>query len=183
MLQNKLAVPLHCIRGRREIFFLLYVELKGTISTFHTLDMSVSYDRDMDVRGGLVLSVSRPFAEDGVVVHSTLSRESSLLAESIPNGKGMPAFAANLRTGVHDEAWFNHLHNVVTEKHKIPVAYSGFFSNGQRAEDVRLRVTIEVPPIFYEKASTVAIQKHSMIMVKKEIEVVNPGQVSIIEGD
>lgn len=35
---------------------------------------------------------------------------------SIQNGTGMPAFAANLRRGVPDEAWLHHVYNVVTEK-------------------------------------------------------------------
>ena len=47
---------------------------KRTISTFHALGISVSYDRVMDVRRGLALSVSRRFAEDGVVVPSNIKR-------------------------------------------------------------------------------------------------------------
>ena len=38
-------------------------------------------------------------------------------------------------------------------------------------------------PIFYDTASTKAMQKHAMFVIKKAIEFVNPGQVPVIEGD
>ena len=111
----------------------------------------------------------------------------AITLSSIPNETGMPAFAKNPRTGVAEEVWLNHLHNVITEKdeklQEMPVTYSGFFSHGQCTEDVRPRATVGVFPIFYEKASTMAMQKHSMVVVKKAIEFVNPGQVPVIEGD
>ena len=37
------------------------------------------------------------------------------------------------------------------ELQEMPVAYSGFFSYGQRAEDVRPRATVGIFPVFYEK--------------------------------
>ena len=250
-------------RKERETPFPLYMGLKlhandrqkMTISTFHALGISVSYDRVMDVRRGLALSVSRRFAEDGVVVPSNIKRgvfttggvdnidesgrielhgtaisltnhltrdnmgvattpltmdvpkgstviklpddfaivpyideyAGAITLSSIPNETGMPAFTKNPRTGVAEEAWLKHLHNVITEKdeklQEMPVTYSGFFSHGQCTEDVRPRATVGVFPIFYEKASTMAMQKHSMVVVKKAIEFVNPGQVPVIEGD
>ena len=47
---------------------------KGTINTFHGMGMSVSYDRVMEVRKGLAISVSQRFAEDGVVLPSNIKR-------------------------------------------------------------------------------------------------------------
>jgi len=66
---------------------------------------------------------------------------------------------------------------------ETPVTYSWFFSHGQRPDDVRPLTAVGVFPIFYEKASSMAMQKHSMLVVKKAIEFVNPGQVTVIEGD
>jgi len=65
----------------------------------------------------------------------------------------------------------------------MPVAYSGFYSHGQHAEDIRPRATVGVFPIFEEKASTMAMQKHAMLVVKKSIDNVNPCQIPVIVGD
>ena len=246
----------------RETPFPLYIGLKlhasdrqkGTINTFHSFGMSVSYDRVMDVRRGLALAVSRQFAKDGVVVPSNIKRgvfttggvdnidesgrielhgtaisltnhlthenigvspppltldvvegttiklpddfaivpyideyAGDITLSSIPDETARPAFAEYLRAGLPEEAWLNHLHKVMKEEdgklQETPVTYSGFLSHGQSKEDVRPRATVGVFPIFYEKASTMAMQKHSMLVVKKAIEFVNPGQVPVIEGD
>ena len=66
---------------------------------------------------------------------------------------------------------------------KIPVTYSGFFSQGQHTKDIRPRATVGVFPIFYEKGSSMAIQKHAMFVVKETTEFVIPGQILVIEGD
>ena len=106
---------------------------------------------------------------------------------TIPNGTARPTFAENIRSGVPDEAWLNHLYKVLTEKDKVfqstPVTYSGFVSHNQREEEVRRRATVGVFPIFCDTASTMVMQKHAMLVIKKAIEFVNPGQVPVIEGD
>jgi len=80
----------------------------------------------------------------------------------------------------------NHFHNVTTQKNgrlqEMPVTYSGFYSHGQQAEDIRPRATVGVFPIF-EKASTMEIRKHAVLVVKKSINFINPGQISVIVGD
>ena len=65
----------------------------------------------------------------------------------------------------------------------MPVTYSGFYSHGQHAEDFRPRATEGVFPIFEEKASTMAMQKHAMLVVKKSIDFINPGQIPVIVDD
>ena len=65
----------------------------------------------------------------------------------------------------------------------MPVTYSGFYSHGQHAEDIRPRATVGVFPIFEEKASTMAMQKHEMLVVKKSIDFINPCQIPVIVGD
>jgi len=65
----------------------------------------------------------------------------------------------------------------------MPLTYSGFHSHGQQAEDIRPQATVGVFPIFEEKASTMAMQKHAMLVVKKAIDFINPGQIPVIVGD
>ena len=68
-----------------------------------------------------------------------------------------PTVAENPRAGTPEEAWPKHLYTVVFEEvgelQEMPVTYSGFFSYGQRAEDVRPRATVGIFPDFYEKSS------------------------------
>ena len=70
-----------------------------------------------------------------------------------------------------------------TELPTTPVTYSGFFSHSQQPEDIKPRSTVGVFPIFFEKAASMAMQKHAILMAKKAIEFVNPGQVPVIVGD
>ena len=60
---------------------------------------------------------------------------------SIPNGTARPTFAENIRSGVPNKAWLNHLYKVLTEKDGVfqstPVTYSRFLSHNQREEDIR----------------------------------------------
>jgi len=82
MLLNNQAVPLPFTGRRSEKHHSLYVGLKlhasarqkGTINTFHAMGMAVSYDRVMEVRKGLAISVSKQFAEDGVVLPRNIKR-------------------------------------------------------------------------------------------------------------
>lgn len=65
----------------------------------------------------------------------------------------------------------------------MPVTYPGFFSYDQQAQDVRPRATVEIFPVFYEKASSVVIQKQSMVISKKAVAFANPGEIPVIVGD
>ena len=106
---------------------------------------------------------------------------------SIPHGQGRPVFGDNLDTGIPEEAWPQHVSQVVlgnaTKLPTTPVTYSGFFSHSQQPEDIKPRSTVGIFPIFYEKAASMAMQKHAMLIAKKAIEFVNPGQVPVIVGD
>ena len=63
------------------------------------------------------------------------------------------------------------------------MTYSGFFSHSQSENDIRPTASVGVFPIFYEKASSMSMQKHAMLMTMKATEFVNPGQVPVIVGD
>ena len=99
----------------------------------------------------------------------------------------MPVSTEDLQAKMFDEVWLNHLHEVFTKMdgklQETPGTYSGFLSHGQSADDVRPRATVGVFPVFYEKASSMAMQKRSMLVVKKAREFMNPGQVPVIVGD
>ena len=86
-----------------------------------------------------------------------------------------------------EEEWLKHLYKVVVNKkgelQERPVTYSGFFSYNQPAEEVRPRASVGIFPIFYEKASTVGMQKHAMQVSMKASTFVNPGQVPVIVAD
>ena len=98
-----------------------------------------------------------------------------------------PTFDENLQRGAPDEAWLKHVYDVSVDRdgelQEKPVTYSGFFSHLQSAANVRPRATVGMFPIFYEKASSMAMQKHSMLVTMKATEFVNPGQVPVIVGD
>ena len=67
---------------------------------------------------------------------------------------------------------------------EVPVTFAGFFSNSQLQEDVKPRAVIGVFPVFNEeKADTLSMQKHAMLVTKKAIAFVNPGQTPVLEGD
>ena len=97
-----------------------------------------------------------------------------------------PTFDESLQTEAPEKAWLEHLHAVSVDKdgelQERPVTYSGFFSHLQNA-DVRSRDTVGILPIFYEKASSVATQKHAILVAKKATDFINPGQVPVIVGD
>ena len=99
----------------------------------------------------------------------------------------MPTFTENPQSGIPEEAWLKHTYTVLFEERgelqKMPVTYSGFFSYGQQEQDVRPRATVGIFPVFYEKASSMAMQKHSMLISKKATDFVNPGQIPVIVGD
>ena len=65
----------------------------------------------------------------------------------------------------------------------MPVNYSGFFSYGRRAQAVRPRATVRIFHVFCEKASSMSMQKHAMLISKKATDFINPGQVPVIVGD
>ncbi len=63
----------------------------------------------------------------------------------------LPTFTTNLRTGVPDDSWLNHVHNVTIQNYgnlqEILVTYPGFYSHSLQAADVRPRATVGVFPI------------------------------------
>ena len=65
----------------------------------------------------------------------------------------------------------------------MPVNYSGFFSYGRRAQAVRPRATVRIFHVFCEKASSMSMQKHAMLISKKATDFIYPGQVPVIVSD
>ncbi|KAL8591565.1 hypothetical protein ACOMHN_055532 [Nucella lapillus] len=65
----------------------------------------------------------------------------------------------------------------------VPVTYAGFLAHSQHKEDIRPRATVGVFPLLYDKAATMAMQKHAMLVVAKATDFVNPHQVPVIVGD
>ena len=125
--------------------------------------------------------------EDFAIVPYVDEYAGEITLSTMPDGSALPTFTTNPRAGVPDDSWLNHVHNVTTQKNgklqEMPVTYSGFHSHGQQAEDIQPRATVGVFPIFEEKASTMATQKHAMLVVKKAIDLINPGQIPVIVGD
>ena len=48
---------------------------------------------------------------------------------------------------------------------------------------LRMELSIQTSSGESDVASTMVMQKHAMIVIKKAIEFVNPGQVPVMEGD
>ncbi len=69
----------------------------------------------------------------------------------MPDRSELPPFTTNLWTGVPDDSWLNHVHNVTIQNYgnlqEIPVKYSGFYSHSLQGADVRPRDTAGVFPI------------------------------------
>ena len=90
-----------------------------------------------------------------------------------PSGIGtiQPSFPDDYINGVNDDAWLKHVHKVLVEKQgglqDIPVTCSGFFSHIAREA-----IMLDQGPLwvfflflfFYEKAASMAMQKHAMLM-------------------
>ena len=121
-----------------------------------------------------------PYAED---------LGADILLELIEEGNVHPNEAAHV--GVQEESWLNHISSINKNKvddkwqlNEVPVTFSGFFSKHQDQEDVKPWAVISTFPVFNEeKADTIRMQKHAMLVVKKAIAFVNPGQIPVLEGD
>ena len=249
-------------RKERETPFPLYVALKlhannrqkAAISTFHSLGVSVSYDRVMDVRKDFAKAVSKQWSDDGVVVPTNIKRRvfatsaidkldesgryefhgtamtltshlthdnmgedppplnlnlpedatiqlpddyaivpyvdeyaGDIILDPILPGQGRPELGDNQHRGVPEEAWLQHVYHTIAgnaeDLPKTPITYSGFFSHNQLSQDIKPQATVGVFPIFYEKAASMAMQKHAMHLTKKAVEFLNPGQIPVIVGD
>ena len=66
---------------------------------------------------------------------------------------------------------------------KVPVTWSGYHSHNQNTEDIRPPATIGIFPEFYDKAASMSMQKHGMLMMQEATDKANPGQVTVIVGD
>lgn len=127
MLQNKLTLPSHYIRGHSErTFFPHYVGLqfhandrqKGTISTFFALGISVYFDRVMDNKRELTLSVSMWLVALVFTTGEVNNIDESTLSSMTLSLTNMWV------SGVPDEAWPNHIHNAIAKKYQNLMKHS-----------------------------------------------------------
>ena len=92
---------------------------------------------------------------------------------------------------IPDEEWIKHATSKLEEYNSqddpkltnIHITWSGYQSYNQSAEDIRPPASIGLFPEFYEKAATLDMQKHGMIMMAEATEYLNPGQTPVVEGD
>ena len=105
--------------------------------------------------------------------------------------QGTPAERPNIFVDVEvcnqENEWLEHIHGIILDRNgalqELPITYYGFFSKKQPLEDIRPAATIVVFPVLPEKAASMAMQKHAMLMIMKATEFVNPGQIPVIVGD
>ena len=110
----------------------------------------------------------------------------------IPTGTVKAKLNFDARREIPENEWINHAKNVFTaykaegdtggKLGKIPVTWSGYHSHNQNAEDIRPPASIGIFPEFYNKAASMSLQKHGMVMMREAIDMANPGQVTVIVG-
>ena len=103
----------------------------------------------------------------------------------IQSGTTRSKFSKDNRREIPENEWIKHASNVVKEGSlcNIPITYSGYHSHNQDHNDVRPRASIEIFPEIYNKAATMAMQKHSMEMLIKATNYANPGQIAVCTID
>ena len=110
-----------------------------------------------------------------------------LKLDPISEGEGRPENV----TDTKESDWLCHVRESRTRENngswklnETPVTFSGYFSHKQQKEEIDPPAVIGTFPIFTdEKADSLSMQKHAMLMTKKAIEFLNPGQTPVMEGD
>jgi len=100
---------------------------------------------------------------------------------------GRPNIFVDVEVCNQENEWLEHIHGIILDRNgalqELPITYFGFFSKKQPLEDIRPAANIGVFPVLPEKAASMAMQKHAMLMIMKATEFVNPGQIPVIVGD
>ena len=191
------VVPTNCKRGIFSTATTDNIDVSGR-TDMHGTSITLIGHLGKDNTGNdplpLTLDVSEDtpieLADEFAVVPFVEDFGGDIRLASIQEGGGRPTKRAGV--GVEEEAWLAHVLGISTKDKvddkwqldEVPVTFAGFFSKGQEQEDVKPRAVIGVFPVFSEeKADTLSMQKHAMLIAKKAIAFVNPGQTPIIEGD
>ena len=96
---------------------------------------------------------------------------------------------------IPEQEWIKHATDVIksysesdddpgnTGLKEVPITFSGFNSYNQSEGDIRPPASIGLFPEFYEKAASLEMQKHGMLMMAEATQYLNPGQTPVLEGD
>ncbi|MES9879344.1 MAG: hypothetical protein ABW185_00490 [Sedimenticola sp.] len=195
--EEGVVVPTNCKRGVFSTATTDNIDVSGRTDmhgTSITLIGHLSKDNIGTDPLPLTLDVSEDtpieLADEFVVVPFVEDLGGDINLASIQEGGGRATRTEHV--GVEEEAWLTHVSNMSTKDKvddkwqldEVPVTFAGFFSKRQEREDVNPRAVIGVFPVFSEeKADTLSMQKHAMLVAKKAIAFVNPGQIPVIEGD
>ena len=83
---------------------------------------------------------------------------------------------------VKDEAWITEAAILITHNELKPgdvVTWAGFNSTLQSDDNVKPRANIGILPLFPDKAASVAMVKHSLLLGKSLTDYLNPGQTPV----
>ena len=83
---------------------------------------------------------------------------------------------------VKNEAWITEAAKLITHNELKPggvVTWAGFNSTLQSDDNVKPRANIGILPLFPDKAATVAMVKHSLLLGMSLTDYLNPGQIPV----
>ena len=87
---------------------------------------------------------------------------------------------------VRDEAWVSHVAGLLSKeelKKSESVTWSGFHSQLQDASLIKPPAEIDILPLFPDKSTDPGIIKHAMLIIRKAITYLNPGQTPVLGCD
>ena len=193
---DKVVVPSNCQKGvfttgttdnidvsGREDMHGTSITMIGHISHVNGGEKPLQLDFNVDDDTPVVLPdefADVPFVEDF---------GGDLRLKPIPEGDGRPAKTENLV--VEEDYWLCHVRgsrvkddNGKWKLNELPMTFSGYFSKKQNTEEVNPPAVIGTFPVFTEeKADSLSMQKHAMVVVQKATEFLNSRQTPVIEGD
>lgn len=115
-----------------------------------------------------------------------LNSEDLIIPRGEEHGPVRPSHDQVLGSRVRDEAWISHVVGLLSteelEKGDV-VTWSGFHSQRQDPDSIKPAAEIGILPLFPDKSTDPSIVKHVMLVVKKSIEFLNPGQTPVLGAD
>ena len=94
---------------------------------------------------------------------------------------------SNLNEAIAQEKrWLDHA-MMLMEKEEVEekdvIAWSAYHASQENPSDSTPPAITQLLPLFYEKATTAAVIKHGMDILKKATQFLNPGQISVLSLD